>query len=362
MKKMILGLMAILLLISPILSLSRSHTVQAAAMNFSVETILPDNQQDKDQSYFDLKVAPSQKQTLTLQLYNDTNKDVTVISNVHTAVTNLNGVVEYGGSKSQPDQSIPAKMEDILKLQEKEVVVPKQGTAQVRLDLTMPEQSFDGILVGGISLQEKEKNEANEETDSEGLSIENLYAYNVAVVLQETDIAIDPNLKMTEVEPAQINARNVINATLVNPEARFLNQLSVDTKITKKGEKEALYKSSKKGMQMAPNSTFAYPTALDGKEFEPGIYTMDLTAKSSGKTWHFTQDFEIKRDVAKAYNDQDVTVESDHTWLYFLIGGLILLVLILMLIWWIRRKMKKKEAEHNQLKAELEALKETKQD
>ena len=118
--------------------------------------------------------------------------------------------------------------------------------------IEMPKDGFDGILAGGITLKEKEDTaETKKEKTQQGLAIENKYAYVVAVVLQETDVKIDSELKLNKVEPNQVNARNVINATLQNTQAKYMNQLSVDTKITKKGESDVLYSSKKEEMQMA---------------------------------------------------------------------------------------------------------------
>ncbi|MDT1996140.1 LPXTG cell wall anchor domain-containing protein [Carnobacterium divergens] len=68
-----------------------------------------------------------------------------------------------------------------------------------------------------------------------------------------------------------------------------------------------------------------------------------MTAKSMGETWKFKKDFTIKADVAKAFNEKDVTVKKDYTWIYILVG-ILLILLALLLIWFIIRK-KKKEKE-----------------
>lgn len=62
-----------------------------------------------------------------------------------------------------------------------------------------------------------------------------------------------------------------------------------------------------------------------------------------GETWKFKKDFTIKADVAKAFNEKDVTVKKDYTWIYILVG-ILLILLALLLIWFIIRK-KKKEKE-----------------
>ncbi|MEN2666160.1 WxL protein peptidoglycan domain-containing protein [Listeria aquatica] len=46
----------------------------AAEMNFAVQAIIPGNQIDKSQTYFDLRMKPGQKQDIEVELRNDTKK------------------------------------------------------------------------------------------------------------------------------------------------------------------------------------------------------------------------------------------------------------------------------------------------
>ncbi len=67
----------------------------ASEFNFAVTPTIPENQVDKSKTYFDLKMAPGAKQTVEIQLRNDTDEDITIENTVNSATTNLNGVVEY---------------------------------------------------------------------------------------------------------------------------------------------------------------------------------------------------------------------------------------------------------------------------
>lgn len=267
-KKLVIGLIFLLSLVSII------PQANASQLKFSVEPVIPENQKDTSHSYFDLTMKPSEKQTLKVHMRNDTDNEVTVLPSVHAATTNINGVVEYGESNTKLDKTSKYNIEEIVKPAVNEVKIPANGSKDLELMVEMPKDGFDGILAGGITLKEKEDTaETKKEKTQQGLAIENKYAYVVAVVLQETDVKIDSELKLNKVEPNQVNARNVINATLQNTQAKYMNQLSVDTKITKKGESDVLYSSKKEEMQMAPNTSFAYPVSLNGEKLKAGDYT-----------------------------------------------------------------------------------------
>ncbi|MDO6662040.1 DUF916 and DUF3324 domain-containing protein [Bacillus thuringiensis] len=328
--------------------------VDASTMKYSVEPVIPENQKDKKNTYFDLNMKPSEEQTIKIRMRNDTNEDVIVIPTIKTATTNINGIVEYGKSNQEPDDTVPFKIEDIVSSKTKEVIIPKNGTTDLELEIKMPQEEFDGVLAGGITLQEKESEK--KDTKKEGLSIENRYAYTVAIVLHENDKPIEPKLTLGKVEPSQVNARNVINATIQNPNSRYMNQLVVKTKITRKNEKEVLYSSEKKDMQMAPNSSFTYPTSLNGKELKPGKYTLDMIAQSSGEVWDFTEDFEIKDEVAKQLNIKDVSIKKDYTWVYIAVGFLLILIAVLFIVLFFRKKMQEKDKEAKLLKEEMKKI------
>lgn len=51
-----------------------NNTAIAAEMNFSVNTVVPDNQIDKSKTYFNLKMNSNQQQDITVTLKNDTKK------------------------------------------------------------------------------------------------------------------------------------------------------------------------------------------------------------------------------------------------------------------------------------------------
>lgn len=318
----------------------------ASKFNFGVYTVIPDNQINKQKSYFNLKMEPNQKQTLTIQLKNDTADDVVIEPKIHSATTNLNGVVEYGPTKAERDSSLPYEMGELIKT-DKEITVPAKGSKELHLQITMPEKEFNGILAGGITLEEKKDSSQNTQETNEGLSIENKYAYVVGITLQENDEKVKQDLKLLGVKADQVNARNVINATLQNPTATYLNQFEVDAKITEKGKDETLYTSKKQMMQMAPNSNFNYPISLNGEKLEPGTYTLHVKAKSTEGSWEFTEDFTIKDKEAKQLNSKDVSIEEPNYLWWYIAGVLFILLAGLLLFFLWRKKKKNKEQETN---------------
>lgn len=336
----------------------------ASEFNFAVTTVIPENQVDKDKTYFDIQLEPNEEQNLEVTLRNDTEKKVKIGISLNSATTNSNGVVEYGKNNLTKDPSLDINIEDYTSYPESITLMPK-STQTVKFHIKMPNNKFDGIVAGGITFKEIEKEEDSSNDESQGLSIKNEYSYVVAVLMRQTTNKVDPNLNLVHVKPGQINARNVILANIQNDKKTYINQAHITTKITKKNSEKIIYQENKDNLQIAPNTNFSFPTALDGEALKPGIYhlSMDIYAnedkngeflnKNSDKKlrynnyWKLEKDFRIDNKVAKELNKKDVTLRKDNTWIYILIGIILLLLAILLIIWiiWRRKKYEEKDKD-----------------
>lgn len=343
--------------------LGSTGKVLASEFNFAVNPVIPANQIDKEKTYFDLKMTPGEEQTIEVQLRNDTENDLIIETAINSATTNLNGVVEYGTNKIKADKSLQHNLKEYTEVAS-EIELPKRSEIIVPVKVKMPMEKFDGIMVGGITFKEKIiENKTTDSSDEKGLAIKNEYSYVVALLIRQNQTSVEPDLKLMKVGPAQVNARNVINVGLQNPKANYLNQLRVESKISKKGQNESLYQADSEGLQMAPNSNFNYPISLNGAKLEAGDYTMKMVAygerSSTGKykvmnsegkeetytyKWVFEKDFNVEGNVAKELNAKDVTIETNDTWLYILIGILIVFAIFLFLF---LKRRKRQEEEKN---------------
>lgn len=351
MKKLIL-----LSLIGMSILLSGINTGQASQLNFSVTPSIPENQVDKDKSYFDLQLEKSKGQELIVTLKNGTDKKVIVETSINRATTNLNGVVEYGKTKDKKDTSLVYNIEDFIEIKDSEIEIPPHEEKQLLLKVKGIPEVFDGILVGGLTFKEKQETATNKDNKNQGLAIENEYAYVVGIVLHGENEDISSDIKLKNAEAAQVNARNVINATLQNPKPKYLSSLSVDAVVTKKGSDDVLYSSKKKDMQMAPNSSFSYPIPLEGESLKPGKYTVAMNIKSLNDQWKLSKDFIIDKKVADSFNEKDVTIKKDDTWRYIVVGFILLSIIIVILLVVLYKYRKKERIKQEKKRRRKEAL------
>jgi len=93
MKRKIIFIFTILLFF---VSLAYPIKANAAAdKSYSVQAVLPDNQIDHNESYFDLKVEPNKEQDLKVMIINTGSKPIKVKAEVNDAYTADSGVIGY---------------------------------------------------------------------------------------------------------------------------------------------------------------------------------------------------------------------------------------------------------------------------
>lgn len=313
---------------------------KASELNFSVNAVIPDNQIDKEKSYFDLKVTPGEKQKLIVKLRNTTDKEIVINPHIQSAKTNKNGVIDYTPNKIKKDDTLKIAMEDIAKVP-KEVTVPPQSEKDLTIEVTVPKDKFDGVILGGIYL--KEDTSKNKEEDKENdVAIKNEYSYVVALQMRQNDNKVKPMLHMNEVNPETQNARNVIVANIQNSEPMIISKLKIDATVNKKGSKDNLAILKKENLQVAPNSNFNIAVPLEGEKLEAGTYILNMKAESAGKEWQFKKEFSISADKATTMNEKDVTLEKETPTMLYIFLGVAFLIVIAVVIYFIIRRNKRK--------------------
>ncbi|MGX7419385.1 DUF916 and DUF3324 domain-containing protein [Carnobacterium gallinarum] len=377
-------LIGILVLMMTVASI---HPIKVEAadqgMSFSVSAIRPDNQIDKEQSYFDLKMTPGQEQEIEVQMTNSSDREITVEVGVNAAITNSKGVIDYSWNlentlelakennkdkKNEPidvkeivyDSTLKYPIPDIT-TSEKEVKIPAKSDFTYKIKIKMPKESFDGVILGGIRFTEKD--DPNKKTEGQkGVQIENKFAYAIGLLLRETETKVAPDMKMAKdkIKPASLNGHNAVLINLQNTEMAMMRDLSVDAKIYKKGASEVLHEATQNSLKMAPNSNFNYAVDWSNQALKAGTYTVKLHAEnkaSAGETeemnrvWDFEEDFTITADEAKKINDKALELEKEpiQWWIYAIIGGLLLL-LLLVIAYLIKRHLDKKKEEERRRK------------
>lgn len=330
MKKLIKK--AMLVLIFAFTSLSFGQLALADSNDFSVIPILPENQNQDIPSYFYLTVTPNQQQTLQVKLKNNSDENVKYKIYVNTATTNQNGIIDYSISDFEKDESMKLSLKDCITLKEPLVEVPANSEKEVSLELNIPEAPFEGIALGGITV------EPIAEEGNEGVN--NLFTRTLAIQIAESNKEIVPELNGGDVLISQENLRNNIKFELRNSTPTIISKVKAEIAITKQGDKQSILEQTKEHLSFAPNSKFSLMTEWNG-QFESGKYVYNINLKDdAGNQWEFDEEFEIKSEEAEKLNATSVDEKKTSIKDYLLYIIVLFIFLISALIWIIRKKNK----------------------
>ncbi|WEV44907.1 DUF916 and DUF3324 domain-containing protein [Streptococcaceae bacterium ESL0687] len=342
MKKriMLLAIFIFSIIVSPLTSLAETAENN---VGFTINAVIPSNQVDREQSYFDLRMTPGQEQEIVVQIINTSTEESKFKVNVNQAYTNKSGFIDYADSTVTPDSSMVYKISDIASY-EHEVTVAANTTLNLPITLKMPAEQYDGTILAGIQVI-KEKTEAEEEESKGGIT--NQYGYILGLKLTETDTEIKRELNLLSVHAADSFNKTSVVAQLQNPTMDPYGHLKYQAKVTNKKDgsiaKEVSYDNN---MQIAPNSTYDFAIDWDGKALVAGDYNLDLVVSDDrGNEWKFNKDFTITKQEAKKINDKVIIKgKQENPYIkYFLI--LLALVVILTIIMFVIKKRNKDKEE-----------------
>ncbi|MBO0441285.1 DUF916 and DUF3324 domain-containing protein [Enterococcus sp. DIV0869a] len=310
------------------------HTLQILTSN---TPILPENQNTNIPSYFDLNVKPDQKQNLMINIKNNSEENVKYNIYVNTAVTNQNGIIDYSISDFEKDKSMKVSLKDCIVIEEPQVEIPANSEKIVSLALSVPEIPFEGIVLGGITV---------EPTASEGKEgVNNVFTRTLAVQLSESRETIIPKLESGAVKISQENLRNNIKFELRNTSPTIISKIKAKISIINQRDKKTVIEQTKEPLSFAPNSIFFLMTEWN-EQFKPGKYTYTINLSDEEKNkWKFTKNFEIKEEVVKKLNKTSVDQQNSSSNDPFL--SITILILIGTLLWLVLKIVKKNSLKKN---------------
>lgn len=308
--------------------------------DFGVKAILPSNQIDPAITYFDLLVKPSQTQTLSFAVSNAAKKTRRFAVSVNPAVTSDGGTIDYSQAHPTLDSTLPFDPRAVMQLDHSSVTLKAGETQTVSLHLKMTAKAFQGQVLAGIHV-EPVAAKPQAKSGKAGARIINRYAYNVAIVLQESRAAVPPKLKLRAGKIAPVNSRPTVQLRFQNSTPTIIGDLVFKTKLYKDGKPFMTDHSN--AYLVAPNSHFNLNLALGNLHATAGRYqaVIHATAKG-GHKWSFTQSFTVSPTQAKQVNRRSVFIEQQPTVgpVAIILAVLLMLALlaIILLLWRNRRK------------------------
>lgn len=331
MNKLIKSVLVTILL-TMVFFLTGNRVVLADSNDFSVSPIFSSNQREGVESYFDIVVAPNKKQTLAINIKNNSSNPQKYSVIINTATTNQNGIVDYSVANFEKDKSMLISLKDIINLEVQQVEVAAKSQKDVSFELNVPKTPFKGILLGGVTVEP-----VIEET---GKGINNLITRTLAIQLSELDDEVFPEVEAGSVFVSQENHRNNVKIELRNVTATLINRTTASISITKSGSDKPIFEQKREQLSIAPNSKFNLMSEWKEK-FEAGYYTYKIRlSDEQGHEWQFAKKFEIKKTSVQKLNSTSID-KKQASKNYYLIIGIALIIALLLFCIYLISKIKK---------------------
>lgn len=263
-------------------------TVTARAdtgIGFSYYNHKPKNQLSEG-SYFDLLVKPKMKQTLVTEIRNESAETITVKISINDSKTTSSGVIDYGPSSLKNTKGLRIKLSDIL-TGPTEIVLKKGEVKDLEFKLVMPEESFKGILLGGIELEKVTKKTVS----TEKISVSNKYAYVYSISIRENETLEPYKLSAVKSEYVTTARDGKVEVQVSNDSQEIVKGLKIASVITSVAANEVLVEQVTEDMKMAPMSIMNY--LVDFPDAEPGKYQVKTIATIRKETWSWVNEFEV---------------------------------------------------------------------
>jgi len=250
---------------------------------FTVRAVLPENQRDPTQTFFNLQMEAGQEQTIEVEISNFSDQTIRIRTGIYTAITNNCGQVVYRYRPEAADDSLSHFVEEIVTVEEI-VEIPGKTIHRLPLQIQMPEEDINGMLAGGLFFQE-----VTESGSAQAGEVAVIISYVIAILLHQ-GMPSQPEILLHQVTMDKIGDQISILANLRNIHPAFVNQLAVNIQITHVETGATILSENREGMQMAPNSNFDFTVYTGASLFQVGAeYRIAYTITGGELAWDFQE-------------------------------------------------------------------------
>jgi len=285
-------------------------TTAVYAMGFSVSPVLPDNQREGS-GFFDLVVYPGQQQTIYMRVTNTHDTDIAVVVEAITASTTRYGDVDYTMPDGLLDITIPFLFSDIATPTYDRVYISVGETVMIPIQINVPNQSFDGIVLGAINVT---RDVTQAERDAGGMIINQFASVTAVRLIQNLDTEDMPaDFELGSITVELINGRVAFIIEIRNTQPLLIRDGAVATaEIFLRGRNTPIFENENNNVGFAPNSIFPYAFVdREGFGVEAGDYTARITLTYQGRTWVWEEHFIVTPEQATRINQDAVNLTGE---------------------------------------------------
>ncbi|MFC4761458.1 WxL protein host-binding domain-containing protein [Fructobacillus durionis] len=317
-----------------------SHVASAndTDSKFNVSVVKSDKMRgDTSRAWFDLKMNPSEKTTLHLELTNRGDKAATFIIAATQAETQTNMAMVADRSISDVQSSVIPSLQlgsNILTVPETKVTLAAGDTREITAQVNMPSSKINGSWLGGIHIQKQV-----DSSDRVKNGYTNRFNYLCYVQLSNTDTVTKADLSLKKVSYEKKASAGQVDIKLQNDKAGYVADANSEVKIRQKGQSENVTDYKQTNQSIANGSVFTYQVPTDALKAGK-TYVADITIhdNKNNLTWHWSQEFKVSMflPVSGWFGDK---LGKNYAWLWWLLALLALLIFLIIFFLLRRRRM-----------------------
>lgn len=313
---------------------SKPQLVQAAAPSFSAQIVQAMDVDQTEKSYFDLTLAPDQKQEVQIMVQNLLNKKNKIKISPTVAQTSDSGHAVYNQTKLRADDTLTYEFPKLTG-KSQTVTVPPKGNQTVSFEIQAPNTGFDGVIMGGFAVQSLTAGSVRG-SDSDTTDKHVHIGYAISVLLHSTaatQAKVEPDLKVGRPKLRTFDSQPELMMVVQNTKANFVTNMTVTTKIYQGNNTEPLITDKQQGLSMAANSNFDFTIPWKTKSVIADKYHMVLEFKAGDQHWESNQYFLITQNQASYFNRNNKKLQPNYK--PWIIMTVILLVVLIGAFSWI---------------------------
>lgn len=320
MKVKSLSYYPLFLLASLLLLLMLPNTAFAQETAYYLKPLIPENQIENTEDYFNIATSSSIDQTLELLVVNESTEEKVITVTILDGMTTKDGAISYAiDHKYDEDQQY--KLSQIAKVKQQEITVEANSTQQMSIALNAELKNFDGTILGAVNVSEKTTEQPNE-------GLNNTFAYNVPIKIRVNKENDKSQMNYKGLTLVNKKPERFLNLSFQNPMPNIIRDLTLSFEIYKKGQPtKVLFKNSMANIEVAPNSLFSPELSLTNSKLKAGDYVLKTSGKSEKINEVWESDFTISRSDSRSLNEGlEVLAEDNKIWI--IIAGIAALLIL----------------------------------
>lgn len=327
------------MLASLILFGSHAASANDTDSKFDVAVVKNDKMRgDTSRAWFDLKLNPGEKTTVSLAVTNRGDKTSTFDVISSQAVTETNMEMSANDSISSVQNAVIPDLRlgsNILTVPNSKVTIAAGQTKVVSAQVNMPSSRINGSWLGGVHVQKEVS-----QSDRVANGYTNRFNYLVYVQLSNTDTVTKADLSLKKVSYQKNNKIGQVDIDLQNNKAGYVADGYSEVKIRQKGEPNNVTDYKQSNQSIANGSIFTYQVPT--KSLKSGkTYVADITIHDNKNniTWHWSKEFKVSvfLPVSGWLNSNPVT--KGYNWIWELLALLVLVIFLIIFFILRRRRM-----------------------